>query len=174
MGYSEREVTLDILQDLQWEAISEWQTISVLVTLLAALVLLLGVVIELRWSIRRRKLEQIENQFTTQAPPVPTVRRVKRDSMEEQAAQLLRAIYDLAEGNPGQWVAVAEAAQRADIHFTAKDYFPSFQFLKQSGLVTTDNLVYNEVCKLTPEGIRVMEQVTGSMSPSDSVYTPKG
>jgi hypothetical protein len=167
-------VLSDILKELQWEAISEWQTISVLVTLLAALLLLLGVVIELRWSIRRRKREQIENQFANPAPPKPAVRRVKRDSMEEQAAQLMRAIYDLAEGNPGQWVAVTEAAERADIPFSAKDYFPSFQYLKQSGLITTDNLVYNEVCKLTPEGIRVMEQVTGSMSPSDSVYTPKG
>jgi hypothetical protein len=168
-------VLSDILKDLQWEAISEWQTISVLVTLLAVLVLLLGVVIELRRYFRKRKQRRIgENQFVNQAPPKPTVRRVKRDSMEEQAGQLLRAIYDLAEGNPGQWVAVAEAAERAAIPFTAKDYFPSFQYLKQSELITTDNLVYNEVCKLTPEGIRVMEQLLSSKSTSDSVYTPKG
>jgi hypothetical protein len=94
--------------------------------------------------------------------------------MEEQAAQLIKAIYDLAEGSQERWVAVAEAAERADIPFTAKDYFPSFQFLKQSGLITTDNLVYNEVCRLTPKGIRVMEQVTSSMAPSNSMYRPKG
>jgi hypothetical protein len=101
----------NILKDLQWEANNEWQTISVLVTLSAVLVLLLGLVTELRWIIRERKRRRIvENQFANPAPPKPSVRRVKRDSMEEQAAQLLRAIYDLAEGNPGQWVAVAEAA----------------------------------------------------------------
>jgi hypothetical protein len=168
-------VLSDILQDLQWETISEWQTISVLVTLSAVLVLLVGVVTQLSWYIRRRKRRRIgEKQFTTQAPPVPTVRRVKRDSMEEQAAQLIKAIYDLAEGSQERWVAVAEAAERADVPFTAKDYFPSFQFLKQSGLITTDNLVYNEVCRLTPKGIRVMEQVTSSMAPSNSMYRPKG
>jgi hypothetical protein len=168
-------VLSDILQVLQWDKISEWQTISVLVTLSAVLVLLVGLVTELRWYIRRRKRRRIgEKQVTTQAPPVPTVRRVKRDSMEEQAAQLIKAIYDLAEGSQERWVAVAEAAERADVPFTAKDYFPSFQFLKQSGLITTDNLVYNEVCRLTPKGIRVMEQVTSSMAPSNSMYRPKG
>jgi hypothetical protein len=167
-------VLSDILQDLQWGTISEWQAISVLVTLLAVLVLLVGFVIELRWIIRGRKRGRIaEMQFTAQAPPLPSVRRVKRDSMEEQAAQLLRAIYDLAEGNHGQWVAVAEAAERADIPFTAKDYYPSFQYLKQSGLITTDNLVFNEVCKLTPNGVGVMEQVLSSEVPSGSVSSPK-
>jgi hypothetical protein len=94
--------------------------------------------------------------------------------MEQQAQQLLKAIYDLAEGSPGQWVAVAEAAERADMPFTAKDYYPSFQYLKQSGLVTTDNLVHNEVCRLTPKGIRKIEQAVGSMIPPDSMYSPKG
>jgi hypothetical protein len=176
---------LDFLQDLRWETISEWQTNSVFVTLfvalallalaLLALALLVGLVNGLGWYVRGRKRRQVvEKQFANQAPPIPTVRRVKRDSMEEQAAQLLRAIYDLAEGNYGQWVAVAEAAERADIPFTAADYYPSFQYLKQSGLITTDNLVYNEVCKLTPKGIRVMEQVVSSMAPADSMYSPKG
>jgi hypothetical protein len=160
---------LDTLQAL------EWQTISVSATLLVALALLLALVIGLRWFIRGRKQRRaVENQFTHQAPPIPTVRRVQRDSMEEQASQLLRAIYDLAEGNNGQWVAVAEAAEKASIPFTVTDYYPSFQYLKQSGLITTDNLVYNEVCKLTPEGIRVMEQLVSSMVPSDSTYSSKG
>ena len=154
---------------------SEWQPNSVLVTLLVALALLLGLAQGLRWYIRRRRERRIvENKSANRVPPIPTVRRVKRDSMEEQAAQLLRAIYDLAEGNYGQWVAVAEAAERADIPFTATDYYPSFQYLKQSGLITTDNLVYNEVCKLTPKGIRVMEHVVSSMAPADSMYSPKG
>jgi hypothetical protein len=167
-------VLSDFLQGLQWETISEWQTISVLVTLSAVLVLLVGLVTQLGWYIRRRKRRRIgEKQFTTQAPPIPTVRRVERDRMEEQAAKLLRSIYDLGEGNPGQWVAVAEAAERADIAFTATDYYPSFQYLKQSGLITTDNLVYNEVCKLTPKGIRAMEQVLSSTPSSNSVYSPK-
>jgi hypothetical protein len=174
IGYSEGEVALDILQDSRWQPL-EWQTISIFVTLLVALALLLGLVIRLRWYIRGRKQRRVvENQFTNQAPSIPTVRRVKRDSMEEQASQLLRAIYNLAEGNHEQWVAVAEAAERASIPFTATDYYPSFQYLKQSGLITTDNLVYNEVCKLTPRGIRVMEQIVSSMVPSDSMYSPKG
>jgi hypothetical protein len=176
IGYSEGEVMLDFLQDLRWETISEWQTNSVFVTLFVALALLVGLVNGLGWYLRGRKRRQVveKKQFANQAPPIPTVRRVKRDSMEEQAAQLLRAIYDLAEGNYGQWVAVAEAAERADIPFTATDYYPSFQYLKQSGLITTDNLVYNEVCKLTPKGIRVMEHVVSSMAPADSMYSPKG
>jgi len=168
-------VLSDILQDLRWETISGWHAISVLVTLLAVLVLLVGFVIELRWIIRGRKRGRIaEMQFTAHAPPLPSVRRVKRDSMEEQAAQLLRAIYDLAEGDHGQWVAVAEAAERAEIPFTAKDYYPSFQYLKQSGLITTDNLVYNEVCKLTRNGVQVMNQVLSSKVPSGSLSSPKG
>ncbi len=160
---------LDVLQD------SEWQTISLFVTPLVALALLLGLAIGLIWHLRRRKARQIvENRVADRVPPIPTVRRVKRNSMEEQASQLLRAIYDLAGGNSGQWVAVAEAAERADIPFTAKNYYPSFQYLKQSGLITTDNLVYNEVCKLTPKGARVMGQVAGSMVPSDSISGQKG
>jgi hypothetical protein len=175
LGHSEDEVLSGIFQDLQWEAISEWQKVSVLVTLSAVLVLVLGLVIEVRWSIRRRKRRRIvDYQFANPASTKPAVRRVKRDSMEEQAAQLLKAIYDLAEGNPRQWVAVAEAAERADIPSTAKDYFPSFQYLKQSGLITTDNLVFDEVCKLTPKGIRAMEQVASSTAPSNSMHSPKG
>ncbi len=118
---------LDTLQAL------EWQTISTSVTLVVALALLLAFVIRLRWYVRERKQSQVvENQFTNQVPSIPTVRRVKRDSIEEQACQLLRAIYDLAEGNHEQWVAVAEAAEKANIPFTATDYHPSFQYLKQS------------------------------------------
>ncbi len=166
---------LDVLQDLRWETISEWQTDSVFLVLCVALAPLVGLAIGLGWYIRGRNRRRIvENQFVNQAPPIPTVRRVKRDSMEEQASQLLRAIYDLAEGNHGQWVAVAEAAERADIPFTANDYYPSFQYLKQSGLITTDSLVFNEVCKLTPAGVRVMEQVVSSKVRSDSIYSPRG
>lgn len=174
-GYSEGEVVLDYLRDLRWETITEWQANSYLVTLFVALALLVGLAQRLRWHIRRRKARQIvENKPANQAPPIPTVRRVERNSMEEQAAQLLRAIYDLAEGSSGQWVAVAEAAERADIPFTAKDSYPSFQYLKQSGLITTDNLVYNEVCKLTPKGVGAMERVLGSKVPSDTMSSPKG
>jgi hypothetical protein len=165
---------LDILQDLRWEPISEWQIYTVLVTGFVALALLVGFANGLGGYIRGRKRRRaVEPRFTSQATPIPTVRRVKRDSMEEQASQLLRAIYNLAEGDNGQWVAVAEAAERANIPFTAKDYYPSFQYLKQSGLITTDKLVYNEVCKLTPKGARVMEQVLSSKVPSDSMSSPK-
>jgi hypothetical protein len=168
-------VLSDFLQDFQWETFSEWQTISVFVTLLVAFAVLVRFVTRLRWYVRGRKQGRaVENQFANHSAPIPTVRRVERDSMEEQAAKLLRAIYELAEGNAGQWVAVAEAAERAGIHFTATDYYPSFQYLKQSGLITTDNLVYNEVCKLTPKGIRAMEQVLSSTASSNSVYNPKG
>jgi hypothetical protein len=166
---------LDILQDLRWDPISEWQIYSVLVTGFVALALLVGLANGLGGYIRGRKRRRAgEPRFASQATPIPSVRRVKRDSMEEQAAQLLRAIFDLAGGNHGQWVAVAEAAEKADIPFTAKDYYPSFQYLKQSGLITTDNLVYNEVCKLTPKGVGVMEQVLSSKVPSGSASSPKG
>ena len=166
---------LDILQDLRWDTISEWQIYSVLVMGFVALALLVGLASGLGEYIRgRKRRREVEPQFASQATPIPSVRRVKRDSMEEQASQLLRAIYDLADGHHGQWVAVAEAAERADIPFTAQDYYPSFQYLKQSGLITTDNLVYNEVCKLTPKGARVMERVLSSKVPYGSVSSSKG
>jgi predicted negative regulator of RcsB-dependent stress response len=154
---------LEILRD------PAWQSIGVLVALLMAFIGGLG------WYIRGRKQRQdVESAFSAQAPPITSVRRVPRQSMERQAQQLLRAIYDLAEGNPGQWVAVAEAVESADLPFTAKDYYAASQYLKQSKLITTDNLVHDEVCRLTPKGIREVEQAVGSMIPPDSMYSPKG
>jgi hypothetical protein len=94
--------------------------------------------------------------------------------MEQQAQQLLRAIYDIAEGNPGQWVAGAEAAERAGIPFTTQDYDSLCRYLRQSALITTGNLVHNEVCKLTPKGIREVERVASNMVLPDSMYTSKG
>jgi hypothetical protein len=160
---------LDILQDL------DWQRIGLLVTLLIALVLLMALGNKLGRYIRERKRRrEVEDKFSGQAPPISSVKRVARHSLEAQAYKLLEAIYDLAEGNPGQWVAGAEAAERAGIPFTMQDYDPLFRYLKQSGLVTTGNLVYNEVCKLTPKGVRVMEQPVSSIGPPDSMYSQKG
>jgi hypothetical protein len=160
---------LDILQD------PDWQRIGVFVTLLIALVLLVAFVNRLRWYIRERKQRrEVENKSSSQTPPISSVRRVERHSIEEQAYRLLGAIYDIAEGNPKQWVAGTEAAKRAGIPFTTREYDPLFRYLKQSGLITTENLAYNEFCKLTPRGIRVMEQVVSSTGPpaSPHVYTP--
>jgi hypothetical protein len=152
-----------------------WQRVGLLVTLLIALVLLIALGNRLVRYIRERKRRrEVENKFSGQALPISSVKRVARHSLEEQAYKLLEAIYDLAEGNPGQWVAGAEAAERAGIPFTRQDYDPLFRFLKQSGLVTTGNLVYNEVCKLTPKGVRVMEQPVSSIVPPDSKYSQKG
>lgn len=154
---------LEILQD------PAWQGIGVLVALLIALIVGLG------WYIRGRKQRQdVENAFSAQALPRSSVRRVSRQSMEQQAQHLLTAIYDLAEGNPRQWVAGSEAAERAGIPFTMQDYDPLFRYLRQTGLITTDNLVHNEVCRLTPKGIRMVEQMESSMIPPDSMYSPKG
>ncbi len=152
---------LEILRD------PAWQSVGVLVVLLLTLIGGLG------WYVHGRKQRQeVENAFSSaQAPPISSVRRVPRHSMEEQAYRLLRAVYDLAEGNPEQWVAGAGAAERAGIPFTTQDYDPSFRYLKQSGLITTDTLVHNEVCKLTPKGIRVMEQVASSIASPDSVHS---
>lgn len=142
---------LEILRD------PAWQSIGILVALLIALISGAG------WYIRARKQRQeVENAFSAQVAPISSVRRVPRHSMEEQTYQLLKAIYDLAEGNSGQWVAGAEAAERASIPFTTQDYDPLFRYLRQSGLITTDNLIHNEVCKLTPKGVMVIEQVVAS------------
>jgi hypothetical protein len=140
---------LEILRD------PAWQSIGVLVALLVALISGAG------WHIRaRRQRQEVENAFSAQVvAPISSVRRVPRHSMEKHTYQLLRAIYDLAEGNPGQWVAGADAAERADIPVTTRDYDLLFRYLRQSGLITTDNLVHNEICRLTPKGIRVVEQV---------------
>lgn len=151
-----------------------WESIGVFVTLLVSLISGIG------WYIHGPKQRQeVDSKFFAQAPPISSVRRVPRQSMEQHAqllfAQLLlRVIYDLAEGDPGKWVAGAEAAERANIPFTTQDYDPLFGYLKQSGLITIDNLVHNEVCKLTPKGIREVEQVVSSMVPPDSTYSSKG
>jgi hypothetical protein len=139
---------LEILRD------PVWQSIGVLVALLVAFISGAG------WYIRaRRQRQEVENAFSAQVvAPISSVRRVPRHSMEEQTYQLLRAIYDLAEGNPRQWVTGEEAAERAGIPFTTQDYNPLFRYLRQSGLITTDNLIHNEVRKCTPKGIRVVEQ----------------
>ena len=159
---------LDILRD------PDWQRVGLLVTLLVvALLIALGNRLG-RYLRERKRRREVENKFSGQAPPVSSVRRVERHSMEERAYKLLGAIYDLAEGNPEQWVAGAEAAERAGIPFTMQDYDPLFRYLKQLGLVTTGNLVYNEVCKLTPKGVRVMEQPVSSIVPPDSMYSQKG
>jgi hypothetical protein len=140
---------LEILRD------PVWQSIGVSVALLVVLMSGAG------WYIRaRRQRQEVENAFSAQVvAPISSVRRVPRHAMEEQTYQLLRAIYDLADGNPGRWVAGAEAAERADIPFTTQDYDLLFRYLTQSGLITTDDLIHNEVCKLTPKGVRVVEQV---------------
>jgi len=140
---------LEILRDPMW------QSIGVLVALLVALMSGAG------WYIRaRRQRQEVENAFSARVvAPISSVRRVSRHAMEEQTYQLLRAIYDIAEGNSGRWVAGAEAAQRAGIPFTTQEYDLLFRYLRQSGLITTDNLIHNEDCKLTPKGVRVVEQV---------------
>ena len=160
---------LDILQD------PNWSEIDVAVPLLIALTLLVTLISGLRWYSRRRKQKREEEKlFSNQAsPPVASVRRVPRYSTEEQACQLFEAIYDLAEGNPGQWVAGPEAVERAGIPFSTQDYDSLIRHLKQSGLITTDNLVHNEVCKVTPKGARVMEQVATSEVASDSINSSK-
>jgi hypothetical protein len=160
---------LEILQD------PNWQRVSLLVTVLVALALLIALGRRLvRYLRERKRRREVENRFSGQKPPVSSVKRVSRHSLEEQAYKLLGAIYDLAEGNTGQWVAGAEAAERASIPFTRQDYDPLFRYLKQSGLVTTGNLVHNEVCKLTPKGVRVMKQPVSSIVPPDSTSSQKG
>ena len=160
---------MDILQD------PNWQEIGVAVPLLIALTLLAALISGLRWySHGRKQRREVEKLFSNQAsPPVASARRVPRYSTEEQARQLVEAIYDLAEGNPGQWVAGQDAVDRADIPFTTQDYDSLFRHLEQSGLITTDNLVHNEVCKLTPKGARVMERVANSVGVPDSINSSK-
>ena len=146
---------MDILRD------TNWPEVGVAVPVLIALTLLAALIGGLRWYSRRRKQRrEAEQPFSNLAPPpIVSVRRVPRYSTEEQARQLFEAIYDLAEGNPGQWVAGPKAAEKAGIPFTTRDYDALFRHLKQSALITTDNLVQNEVCKLTQKGARIMERL---------------
>jgi hypothetical protein len=155
---------LDVLQDLNWPGMDFFVTLLVALAVLVALVSVLG------WYIRGRKQRREEKQFSNLAPPpMSSVRRVPRHSTEEQAYQLFEAIYELAEGNPEQWVAGPEAAERAGIPFTPQNYDPLFRYLKQSGLITTENLVHNQVCKLTPKGVRAMRQVANSVVAPNSI-----
>lgn len=149
---------LDVLQD------SNWQDIGVAVPLLIALTLIAALISGLRWySRRRRQRREVEKLFSNPVSlPVASVRRLPRYSNEEQARQLFEAIYHLAEGNPGQWVSRQDAEDRVNIPLTTQDYDSLFRHLEQSGLITTDNLVHNEGCKLTQKGAGVMEQVANS------------
>ena len=146
---------MDILRTLNWPEV------DVAVPLLIALTLLTALISGLRrYSHGRKQRREAEKLFSDLAThPLAYVRRVPRYSTEEQARLLFEAIYELAEGNPRRWVAGSDAVERAGIPFTTQDYDSLFRHLKQSGLITTDNLVHNEVCKLTPEGARVMERV---------------
>ncbi len=44
----------------------------------------------------------------------------------------------------------------------SQDYYPLYRYLRQSELISTHNLVHNEVCKLTPKGVRAAEQLVAS------------
>ena len=97
---------LDVLQD------PNWPRIGFFVTLLIALTLLVALVSGLGWYIRGRKQgQEVQNRFSSQAPSISSVRRVARQSMEERAHRLLTAIYDLAEGNPEQWIVGASSGE---------------------------------------------------------------
>ena len=86
--------------------------------------------------------------------------KVEPFSFDEKVYRLLEAIYDLADGNPGNMVSGQEAAQQANIPHTTEDFDPVARHLQNSWLIRAQD-VYLEALTITPAGIREIERRKG-------------
>jgi hypothetical protein len=82
----------------------------------------------------------------------------KRQNEKTNREALLEAIYDLAQGSPDRLVASEEAAERAGIPHTFEDFNPVASYLRDSGLIEEPGTVGLDVFRITPAGIRAVEQ----------------
>jgi hypothetical protein len=82
----------------------------------------------------------------------------KRHDEKAKREALLEAIYALAQGRPDKLVASEQAAERADIPHTIEDFNPVARHLKDSGLIEEPGTVGLDVFRITPAGMRAVEQ----------------
>lgn len=81
-------------------------------------------------------------------------------TFDEKAILLLEAINDLAGDNPGTIVFTDHAAQKAGIT-TVEELDPIVKYLKDERLVDNMKIVHNTHLKITPAGIRLVQQRKG-------------
>lgn len=74
-----------------------------------------------------------------------------------KAFRLLRAFYDLAEGNPGTPVRGIDAAHKADIDYSWQEYTTLVAHLKDMEWLDNMNIVGDEMLRITPTGVREVE-----------------
>jgi len=82
----------------------------------------------------------------------------KRHDERAKREALLEAIYALAQGRPDKLVASEQAAERAGIPHTIEDFNPVARHLKDSGLIEEPGTVGLDVFRITPAGMRAVEQ----------------
>lgn len=82
-----------------------------------------------------------------------------------EAYRLLRAIYELAEGDPDTVVVSARAAAKTNTPHTLQRFYPLARYLKELGLVQTTSIAGTGIVgmfKITPTGIRLVESTRPS------------
>jgi hypothetical protein len=77
---------------------------------------------------------------------------------ESRAWKFLHELYSLAHGNPKSVVVGREAAKRASIPYTTKDYHLIVGRLMDSGLIEEWGTIGLEVFRITPLGVRVVNE----------------
>ena len=82
----------------------------------------------------------------------------KRHNEKTKREALLEAVYDLARGSPDKLVASEKAAERAGIPHTIQDFNPVARHLRDSGLIEEPGTAGLDVFRITPAGIRAVEQ----------------
>ncbi len=80
-----------------------------------------------------------------------------RDYQQERIERLLRAMYDLADGEPGKWVDGHKAAEAADVREQFLEYEPMCKYLEGSGFITARGLIHHDWIELTSKGISAVE-----------------
>ena len=77
---------------------------------------------------------------------------------ESRAWNFLHELYSLAHGNPKSVVVGREAAKRASIPYTTKDYHLITRRLMDSGLIEECGTIGLEIFRITPLGVRVVNE----------------
>ena len=77
---------------------------------------------------------------------------------ESRAWRFLHELYSLAHGNPKSVVVGREAAKRAGLLYTAKDYYLIARRLMDSGLIEEYGTIGLQIFRITPLGVRVVNE----------------
>jgi hypothetical protein len=79
-------------------------------------------------------------------------------NVESIAWKFLHELYSLAHGNPKSVVVGREAAKRAGIPYTTKDYQLIVGRLRDSGLIEECGTIGLQIFRITPLGVRVVNE----------------